>query len=235
MEKFKIKYLGHSAFLVETDKCYLMFDYAGTTSESGYMVVQSEIDFDNYKDKKLHMFQSHNHFDHYNRVIHKKALEYANVVTILGDIESDFKNTINMLPREIRKLDNITIYTGASTDLGVCFLIDLDGFVIFHGGDNADWGDDDPLNKVYYEEIDYLSNIGLNVNIAFIPICNFVGERPINMTKGALYAIEKMKPDLVVPMHGAGNEHLYEEFADDAKIAGYKNKIVCMKKIGSEY
>ena len=235
MDKFKVRYLGHSAFLVEIDSCYLMFDYAGSTGDSGFNVNQANINFGDYIDKPLYMFGSHDHFDHYNRELHKKASSYDNIITILGDVESNFKNTVTMSPRESKRIGGVTIYTGASTDLGVCFLIDLGKFVIFHSGDNADWGDDNPMNKVYYEEINYFSNINLKVDLAFIPICNFFGDRPENMTKGAIYAIEKLNPEYVLPMHGGGNEYLYKDFAEDAKKFGIDNKIVCMKKIGDEF
>jgi len=235
MDKFKIKYLGHSAFLVETEKCYLMFDYTGTNSEYGYTTKQAVIDFDDYKDKRLYMFQSHNHFDHYNRKIHNKALDYENIVTILGDIESDAKRTINIVPDDINDInDEIRVYAGRSTDLGVCFLVDLGDLVIFHSGDNADWGGYEQENAIYYEEIDFLSSIDLKINIAFVPICNFMGKRSDNMTKGALYMVEKMNPDYIIPMHGGGYEHNYEEFAKDVKEKGITNKVIIMKKIGDE-
>jgi len=235
MNKFKVKYLGHSSFLVETDKCYLMFDYTGSVNEDEYEIMQADINFDDFKDKRLYMFQSHDHFDHYNKVLHEKISKYDNIVTILGDIKSKLKNTISMTAYDINDINNeIRVYAGRSTDLGVCFLIDLDGFVIFHSGDNADWGDGVPNNAIYYEEIDFFSNIDLKVDLVFIPICNFFGERPNDMTKGAIYAIEKLNPDYVFPMHGDGREQLYSDFADDAKKAGIKNKIICMKKIGDE-
>jgi len=231
--QFKVKYLGHSAFLVDTDKYYLIFDYSGTTNEGGYGVTQVDIDFENYQDKKIIMFGSHDHFDHYNRDIHEKAQKYNNITTVLGDINCDFERTISMKPREIKRLDDITIYTAGSTDMGVCFLVDLGNLVIFHGGDNADWGDGDPDNDLYYEELEYLSNIGLNIDIAFIPICNFMGERPIKMIDGSLFAIEVLKPEYVFPMHAASREYIYEDFAKD--VIKSTTQIICMKKIGEEF
>jgi hypothetical protein len=34
-------------------------------------------------------------------------------------------------------------------------MTDVDGFVIYYGGDNADWGDGDEANIIHYQEIDY--------------------------------------------------------------------------------
>lgn len=232
-KKYTIQYLGHSAFVVDIEDYYLFFDYVGTTRFLNYKVEEKEINFDDYQDKKVLMFNSHNHFDHYNKKIHKKAHEYKNITTILGDISSNLNNTISIKPREEKRIDDIIIHTGDSTDMGVCYLIDINGFKIYYGGDNADWGYGD--NSLYYKEIDYLSNIHSDIDLAFIPVCNFDGERPKNITEGAIYSIKKFNLKLVIPMHAAGREYLYKEFEEDLLKSDCNNKIICMEELGQNY
>ena len=235
-KKYTIKYLGHSAFLVTTQKYYLFFDYVGTVKKNMRKNLEEEfIDFENYKDKKIIMFYSHNHFDHYNKELHEKTQKYENIISVLGDIKSDLENTITIKPRETKHIDDITIHAGASTDLGVCYLINIDGFTIYHGGDNAAWDDVEEMQKKYYREINYIASFGLNINIAFIPICKFTGRRPKWITEGAIYLVKVFNPDVVVPMHSAGKEDLYNKFYIDALEEGCNNKVICMEKLGQEY
>jgi len=53
----EITYIGHSGFMMEWDSCYWLFDY--------YKGEIPEIK----KDKKLFVFASHNHRDHFNPAI----------------------------------------------------------------------------------------------------------------------------------------------------------------------
>ena len=234
-KEYKVKYLGHSAFIVESKNYYLFFDYVGISEDDGYEIEEQIINFENYEDKTVIMFNSHDHFDHYNKALHLETQKYKNIISILGDIESNLKNTITIKPREIKEIGNIKIYAGASTDLGVCYLIDIDGFVIYYGGDNADWGDGDEANNIHYQEIDYFANLGLKVDLAFIHVCNFSGQRPKDMTNGAIYSIKKLNPRIVFPMHSAGREKLYKNFLTDAINDNCTNKIICMEKMGQIY
>jgi hypothetical protein len=71
--------------------------------------------------------------------------------------------------------------------------------------------------------------------LAFIPVCTFLGQRPIEMKKGAIYSINKLNPQVVLPMHSAGREYLYKEFEKDAIRQGLSNKIVSMEIMGQVY
>ena len=72
----KVTYLKHSGFLVETPDKYLLFDYW-----------KGEIPSLNYK-KKLYVFASHVHHDHYVKDIFKLENQCESVKYILSfDIE----------------------------------------------------------------------------------------------------------------------------------------------------
>ncbi len=234
----KVLYQGHSAWIVYTANLILLFD----NTEDRYL------DFDKFSDKRVVLFFSHEHKDHYNKNLHERAKKFNNVTTILGGFgvsETDnnsYNQTIVMHPHETRKiiLDGkqiLNVYSGESTDAGVCFYIETNGLAIFHAGDHSDWGDGDPANKRYYHEIDIIRTHSLNasdkgVDIIFIPICTFNGSRPKEMTKAAIYAINVLNPKVVFPMHANGHEELYEMFATDAYNAGIDTQIICMKEIG---
>ncbi len=234
----KIVYLGHSAWAVYTQRHVFIFDYAPDAFPDAAM---HRVDLEDMKDKRVILFFSHKHHDHYSKNIHEQAREYANVTSVLGGFGHSEQNTIRINPHETIRLGAgsveaaVNIYTAGSTDDGVSFLVETEGLMIYHAGDNADWGDGDPANARFYEETDYITSQVAALDIAFIPVCTFSGTRPEDMTKGAQYAIQKLNPAITFPMHANFREHLYKDFEEDAKKAGLTHRIICMDKPGSVF
>ena len=226
MNREKIYYLGHSAFVVEADDYFFIFDAQDENYPSEFF------DLNKLSDKKVRVFFSHRHHDHYCEKLHAACANLSNAFIFLGNFESGIcKNTKTLKPRESFEFDGMTARAADSTDDGVCFLVQTEKITIFHAGDNADWGDGEQ-NAAYYGEIDYLAGLNLKIDLAFIPVCTYSGRRPEDMTRGAVYAIEKLKPASAFPMHANGREFLYEEFEKDLRKTGSEAKIVCAKRAG---
>ena len=124
----RVTYIGHSGFSVELESHILLFDYyEGTMPE-----------FD--PAKKLLVFASHSHPDHFNREILKLADVYP-------DVEYIFPKDIRIAKKEqresehfMRKRDEITVgdtkvKSLCSTDEGVAFLVRCEDRIIYHAGD----------------------------------------------------------------------------------------------------
>ena len=69
----KITFIEHSGFSVELDQVVLIFDY--------YKGMMPECS----KNKKIFVFVSHSHGDHYNPEIWKLKEKYSEIVYILSD------------------------------------------------------------------------------------------------------------------------------------------------------
>lgn len=228
-----IYYLGHSAWAVETVKYFLLFDIQNANVRTGGTWADGAVDLASLTHKPVYIFYSHRHHDHYSPALHRDSQNYAHVYTILGDFTAPYTaNTLTLRPHETRMVGDITIHTGASTDEGVCYLLEVNGTNIFFAGDNADWGDGDESNRLYYQEINYLAANRLPIDIAFVPVCTYSGQRPADMTKGAIYAVNTLKPALTYPMHANGREHLYTAFERDLRAAGSDAGVVCAYKMG---
>ena len=128
----RVTYIGHSGFSVELESHILLFDYyEGTMPE-----------FD--PAKKLLVFASHSHPDHFNREILKLADVYP-------DVEYIFPKDIRIAKKEqresehfMRKRDEITVgdtkvKSLRSTDEGVAFLVRCEDRIIYHAGDLNWW------------------------------------------------------------------------------------------------
>ncbi|MDR1664369.1 MAG: MBL fold metallo-hydrolase [Clostridiales bacterium] len=238
MDKPTVFYLGHSAWVVETPGHFLLFDVQDHNVAEDGALTDGRVGTASVSGKPAYALFSHKHHDHYSGKLHEAfAAAVPPYFTLLGDFSSrDKPNTFTLRPREKREFADasggITVHTADSTDAGVCWLVQADGINIFFAGDNADWADGDPNNKVYYREIDYIAGLGLNIDMAFIPVCTFFGQRPADMTRGAIYAVEKLKPALTFPMHGNGREYLYREFEGDLRKTGSTAKVVCAEGHG---
>ena len=128
--------------------------------------------------KKLLVFASHSHLDHFNREILKLADVYP-------DVEYIFPKDIGIAKKEqrvsehfMRKRDEITVgdtkvKSLRSTDEGVAFLVRCEDRIIYHAGDLNWWyweEEDDAYNRMmrgdYQKEIETLA--GEKIDLAFV-------------------------------------------------------------------
>ncbi|GMB00528.1 hydrolase [Pelosinus sp. IPA-1] len=163
-------YLENSGFVVETDKHILVFDYyqdaAGTVAQ---LIAEG---------KKLHVFSSHRHHDHFNPIISTWQDNVAKFF-LSDDIDNlpgvNEEKIVFMCPYETSVQDDLKVQTYGSTDIGVSFAVEVDGWRLFHAGDLNwwHWKWDDKYNlmlakDLFRKEMDKLD--GLKFDIAFFPV-----------------------------------------------------------------
>ena len=156
-----------SGFLIETPAATLLFDW--------YRRILPPI----RRDKPLHVFISHIHSDHFNQALLNLAKRFPDVSIYLGyDYSDDALNeALEKLPEACA--DSVSCFRGGqhldiaggtvhaleSTDLGVAFLVELDGLRFFHGGDLFPWRG---------AEKDFLAYIaalkGVRIDYAMLPM-----------------------------------------------------------------
>lgn len=164
--QMRVTYIGHSGFSVELESHILLFDYyEGTMPE-----------FD--PAKKLLVFASHSHPDHFNREILKLADVYPNVEYIFPKDIRIAKKEQRESEHFMRKRDEITVgdtkvKSLRSTDEGVAFLVRCEDRIIYHAGDLNWWHweeEDDAYNRMmrgdYQKEIETLA--GEKIDLAFV-------------------------------------------------------------------
>jgi L-ascorbate metabolism protein UlaG (beta-lactamase superfamily) len=177
----EITYIGHSGFLIEWDSCYLLFDY--------YKGVIPDMN----PGKKLFVFASHKHADHYNPEIFGLADRYPEIEFVLssdirpsavhlkkaGDDNRITDRILSVKPSaEYVLYDNnekIELLTLKSTDCGVAFLLKYKGKTIYHAGDLNQWvwkeetkQYNNNMTAKFNKEMEVLKNIPIDV--AFVPL-----------------------------------------------------------------
>lgn len=224
----KITYIHHSSFSVELDKCILLFDY-----------FQGKLPkFD--KNKKLYVFSSHSHHDHFNESIFKLQKIYSDVTYILSNdikvLKSENKKFIGANEKII--IDNLEIKTLESSDLGVAFIVKTENKTIYHAGDLNWWhweGENSPEENKFAENkfknvVDKIK--GKNIDLAFLPLDNRQGEK---YYLGFDYFMRNTNTKLAFPMHFFGPISLIKTLKNSTYALNYNDKIMEISHDGEEF
>ena len=229
MDKTTVTYLGHSAWIVDTPNSTYIFDYDKPPK------VNSIIDLNKLQSKQVYVFSTHNHGDHYSTRLNEAVSRFPEMTFIAGGFNSRFRNNIIIQPRQTMQISDFTVTTAASTDVGVCYLVQAPGLTVFHSGDLADWPDNEDTSVDYFKEIDYIAEHANTIDISFIPVNTFDWYQDTCLLEGAVYAVKKLNPLFVFPMHANGREDLYKTFAKYAADRNIKNTVICMEHPGDTW
>ena len=161
-----ITYIHHSSFLVESERCLLLFDY-----------FEGELPPLNPQ-KMLYVFASHRHGDHFSPVIFSLVHPQATYI-LSSDIyrtrvpESLLERCRFISPYETFALEEVLVSTVKSTDEGVAFVLELEGKVLYFAadlnhwywkGESANWNEQ--MGKDYLSEI---KRLPVFIDVAFVP------------------------------------------------------------------
>ena len=209
-----VSFIGHSGFLVETERFYYLFDY-----EKGNF---PEMD----RKKPIFVLSSHSHGDHYNPQVWGilKALGMEAVRGILSDdIPSPTGEQVLFVAPGGRyePAPGVVLTTFRSTDLGVAFLVEEDSVLFFHAGDLNDWvwaEETDSYNRqmteAYRKEIRLLEKTlgGRELDAAFVVLDP---RQETDYDRGMCYFLERIKAKKVYPMHCWGQFEIIDKFLQE--------------------
>ncbi|MBQ8815441.1 MAG: MBL fold metallo-hydrolase [Lachnospiraceae bacterium] len=231
----EITRIYHSGFLLEFEHCVWLIDY-----------YRGEIpDFD--REKKLFVFSSHVHHDHFNPEVFDRYCDYPQVEYILskdislkpnfrkkyGMDEEQFSRTTPVKADEEYSFDDgwgetICLKTLKSTDAGVAFILEYQGKRIYHAGDLHWWhweGEDKQWNNnmaaSFKREMEKLR--GLHLDVAFVPLDPRLEDA---YWWGLDFLMKTAEVDLVYPMHYSDEPEVIDRFRQDPVSETYRHKIV---------
>jgi ankyrin repeat protein/L-ascorbate metabolism protein UlaG (beta-lactamase superfamily) len=230
-----ILYLGNAGWAVKTTNRLLIFDYIENERRADEAsLLNGHILPEEIQSQKVYVFVTHEHPDHFTPVIYEWKKSLQNIKYIIGFKQNETPDYVQIMnPREEKIIDGMTIRTIASTDAGVGFLVQADGLIILHTGDHAN--QTKKLEKPFSDEIEYLAGMDLSPDIAFLSIkgCGF---RDTDAVKtGVYYALDKLQPKAVFPMHASGDEYFYRSFAEEATDQNFKSKFMCAENKGDSF
>lgn len=223
----KVTYINHSGFLVETARCYYLFDYY-----RGALPPLSA-------DKPVLVLASHSHGDHYNPEVFSLLQEAGcqKCHAILSDdipihtvpAGTDYRLVSPGQECELPNGARLTAYL--STDQGVAFLIEEEDGIIYHAGDLNDWvweGEEPAYNermtRIYRKQIDAMAHRLGNraIDIAFVVLDP---RQEQAYARGMLYFLSRLRTHAVYPMHYWEKPQIIRQFLTE--YPQYRNRI-CM-------
>ena len=173
MSNLEIVYLHHSGFAITTKQHLLVFDYYQDPAALLSSLIQTG--------KKIYIFSSHAHADHFNPKIggwQNAVLTYflSDDIREAGGLRGVKPDKVRYLgPYETVEQDVLKVVTYGSTDEGISFFVEVDGWRLFHAGDLNwwHWKGDTPDNlrlaeDGFRKEMKLLD--GLKLDVAFFPV-----------------------------------------------------------------
>lgn len=233
MAETKIHYLYHDGFIVETKSHILIFDYFNDASSSGRRslsdgVISKEV---LNTEKAIYVFVSHNHEDHFNPVIFDWKNINPKIKYVLSsdvEVKDNSPEYVTISEDENIQLGQVFAKAYGSTDVGVSFLVKVDGISIFHAGDLNLWHWKDEsdeynvqMSKAFKAQIHKLE--GEKIDIAFFPVDPRLEEYYF---LGGKYFMENLSPKLFIPMHFGNKPEITQNFAELLKDCSTKIEII---------
>lgn len=220
----KINYLYNSSFKVETENFILIFDYYNEASNSHKRNSSGGVigEEDTNTNKKILVFATHSHGDHFSEAIFKWREQRTDIEYILShdiDIKLVYQKVNVIAPYEQLSVYGAQIKAFGSTDLGVSLLVNVDGINIFHAGDLNwwHWYDESTefnteMERMFKEEVEKIK--GAKIDVAFFPVDPRLRE---SYDLGPSYFIKEVKPKSLIPMHFREDFYITKEFASANK------------------
>ena len=202
-ETLTVTYLFHSGFLVAVDDVLLVFDYwRGENSALPAKACVSGKDFERFK--KVYVFVSHSHVDHFDPIIYDWDQVKYHIEYIISDDLPEGVPGKRMKPGDQITLDELTVSAYDSTDLGVSFFVELKGRTIFHAGDLNlwHWREESTVREIKQAEEDFYEAVdpirGLNIDLCMFPLDPRQGGL---FDAGINHFVMSVKPRVMIPMH----------------------------------
>lgn len=205
----RLTYIYHSGFAIEADGYSVLVDYYKDPSgKGGKGFVHEEL---LQRPGPLYVLASHFHPDHFNPEVlgwkaEKADIRYIFSKDILKHRRAKPDDAFYIQKGETYADERITVKAFGSTDVGVSFLIETGGKLIFHAGDlnNWHWKDEStPAEAVeaernYLRELDALARAVDRLDLALFPVDPRMGT---DFMRGAQQFIDRIPTAIFVPMH----------------------------------
>ena len=223
-----VYYIYHSAFVIELEKSILIFDFYKFPNNKKKEKEKFFNRFIKRTDKKVYVFATHSHPDHFNKEILTWSKINENIKYILSDDIRIHKHKNFYFTKEDDnfELDNLKIRTFGSTDLGSSFYVNTEDKNIFHSGDLHFWHwEDDTLEEektmydAYMVQLEKIKKLD-RIDIAFVPVDPRLG---VNTLEGVELFYKILKPRIIIPMHFSNDYSQMKNFIEKFKnINGVK-------------
>ncbi|HOY88831.1 MAG TPA: MBL fold metallo-hydrolase [Bacillota bacterium] len=209
MNHLEIKYIGHSGFLCDTGERFLLFDLF----RDEHNILDRGLPHDGYGMVLI----SHAHSDHFNPRAFELGVPGRTVYVMDSGIVAPESacEVKSVSPGDVLDIGRISVKVFDSTDEGSSFLVESDGWSVFHSGDLNDWywEEESTPDELKRDEDLYLQELGRipgGMDVAFVPVDLRLGR---HAARGAQHFARMLRPGYIIPMHmnGRPDPDLFEK------------------------
>jgi len=202
-------YLFHSGWAVKTSSALMIFDYlVEMRKPEHHSLSNGYVNLNEIKDQNVYVFISHGHGDHFDENILEWEKVIPNITYVFGweaqEAQTHHAFGKDRISKSIGPLKVKNIFYNFDNIPESAFLIEVDGLAIYFSGDHGN--SPGALNPDYKDNIDYMSQQSNVFDLVFLSIFGSP------TYEGELYAIDKFKPRVMLPMHYGGRESNAERF-----------------------
>ena len=236
----KVWHLNHSGVAVETENHLLFFDIFGEalTPAENEGLEKGVINPAQMQDKDILFFVSHEHHDHFDPKIFGLDKMGKRVRYVLPEeFDEIFEDGIFVHANMQVQLEDCRITTLDSTDIGVAYLVEIDGMRIYHAGDLNWWhweGEPASWNRNmetgFRREIDSIA--GERFDAAFVPLDPRL-EAAYGL--GMDYFLQKTSATHVFPMHMWEEYGYISKYKETQTGRQHAAQIVDISRRGEEF
>ncbi len=239
----KCWFLEHSGVAVKTQQHLLLFDLFGKMLdwESGKGLAQGVVNPQEIGGEDVLAFVSHEHEDHFSTKLFELSGKIGRFRMILPEeLDALTEDAVFVRPNETVELPDCRITTLESTDIGVAYLIEIDGKLIYHAGDLNWWhweGEEEAFNRDqaqrYQQQMEKLKQaVGeRSIDVAFVPVDPRLNR---DMLRGVCCLAEHVSVNRIVPIHFWGDFSVCRQLADAPQAAAFANRVVELTACGQE-
>lgn len=210
----QLYFIRHSSFLYIGECSMCLFDFWGFPSKDQAANLADLLAvMEKYRDKRLYIFCTHSHSDHYSPIVH----------TLFGNHPG---GTVYIFHEELREstpieyqdqvifLDTYAVFQDdilkvkayGSTDLGGSFYIEEAGFTLFHAGDLNNWHWNEEASEEYvaqyesewHKELSVIADDRMRADLVMFPTDLRLGR---DYLKGLEEFLEVVPTKFLAPMH----------------------------------
>lgn len=220
-----IRYLYHSGFAIECDTCTLVIDYYRDTCEGKRCAENGVVAGDLLaRPGRFYVLSSHGHGDHFNPVVMSWQTQRSDIVYLLSSDIRDANlcapadNVHFLSPGDTYEDQCLHVQAFGSTDLGISFVLELEGKTLLHAGDLNNWHwtgqwseqEEQQAETDYLRELQTLQSAVKYLDAAMFPIDPRLGE---DCGRGAEQLWRAISVGRLLPMHFAEHYDAPAHFA----------------------
>ena len=229
----EITYVYHNCFIIKWNNKSIVFDYPEILGDKEEDLIRKEV-----ADKELAVLITHSHSDHFSEKFLDLRLIAKNFTcTVSFDVAKKSskcaKECLVVNERALFKIWDAEVKAYGSSDLGVSYLLKINGHSIYFAGDNADWRRKElppQINRlvwdVFSKTISKIRDEHGKIDIVLIDLCEICKN-----LGGILHIVNTLRPKLIVPMHLHGNTKLLERIM---KMLSLNAKVFLYDRLGDK-